>query len=241
MGSPSRHMAALAPPFRRSLSEPAILPLSATTGHGAAHGLEAGQASTCTARQPRHAKPARENTSSPAPPCRHDVTDVSIEAQQESAGSGRPRREEPAAAGAGGEGILGVRPAHEALRRARRTAVPKLCSGRTQAGSLETEQKRALPLRLHGRRLAGAFDLPRVTEILEASEAVWNAEAEADADSEQNAMEARMRSPGNNDEPALLREHSQCVLCGESSCSLRMSPGRDEGHVRCALCGAPRG
>ena len=241
MGSPSRHMAALAPPARRSLSAPAILPLSATTGHGATDGgLEAGQASTCTARQPRHAKPARENTSSP-PPCRHDVTDVSMEAQQESAGSGRPRREEPAAAGAGGEGILGVRPAHEALRRARRTAVPKLCSGRTQAGSLETEQKRALPLRLHGRRLAGAFDLPRVTEILEASEAVWNAEAEADADGEQNAMEARTRSNGNNDEPALQREHSQCVLCGESSGSLRMSPGRDEGHVRCALCGAPRG
>ena len=91
----------------------------------------------------------------------------------------------------------------------------------------------AMPQRLHGRRLANAFDLSRVIEIREATEAVWN--------EEQNAMEAGSPSHRNDDEgPALQREHSQCVMC-DSSISLRMSQERNDGRVYCILCGAPRG
>lgn len=214
--------APLEPLFRRSLSAPARAPLTATAGYGFVE-----EPATC------------EKTQTPSPASRQCVTDGGTEAWH--AGGGHARREEPVPPRASGEDILGVRPAREALRRARRTKVPKLCSAFTEARGLEIEQRMAMPQRLHGRRLANAFDPSRVTEILQATEAVWNSEAETHADGEQN-VEAGSPSHGNDGEvPVLQREHSQCVMCGESSVSLRMSPTRNDGRVYCILCGSPRG
>ena len=214
--------------------------------HGATDGgLEAGSA--CT---PRHAKPAREQMRNPATSvAMHEVTDVYVDARLESAdAAGQPRREKRAPARASGWCLQSVRPAREALRRARRTEVPKLCSGLTRTRAIETETCMALPLRLHGRRLADAFDPRRVAEILEATEAVWTADTENGADSEQNATEAGSRSFAhvNDDElPELQRECSRCVLCGDHSDTMTLRPTDDaapyDGCERCILCGAPCG